>query len=441
MQREQYAAHAVWTTLAAVQNLLEGDLHPWDDASRYDTQRVHAIAEFVDGLRDSEAVLVEPQALNELQTHLQSLLNSLTAYVGDPQANQAHLQAAASNVPNLLQVGRSYFLFDLPGDPGRQVKAAATRYKNSLDAEVERLVSQITDLQTELATAKEERDQSDLAASQRLDQLTQTIQTRGTDIDALEVKLQAQIDEQRTAFETDTAARSSAFKKSQQTAADEESARVAAANKAEQARIEAATEAEDERLAAAAEAEAEARAANDAAAKELLAALETYRDQAKTLADMTSRHAVAGEYGKWAAHQATAAFRWTLLAVTIGIGTVVGLVVAISSATNDTLQFTLYKTSISIVGLIVAGYAARQASEHRREERTAKRLALDLAALGPFLEQVTDGEELRLEVAKRVFAPDQIHSEDGEGARFRLRGGSTLSMADLVELLKASRGA
>jgi hypothetical protein len=34
--------------------------------------------------------------------------------------------------------------------------------------------------------------------------------------------------------------------------------------------------------------------------------------------------------------------------------------------------------------------AILQAAEHRREERTAKRLALDLAVLEPFLEQVRD---------------------------------------------------
>lgn len=430
MQREQYAAHAVWTTLEAVQALLDTDLHPWDDASRYDVQRLHAIAEFVDGLRDSEGVLVEPQALNDLQSHLQSLHNSLAAYSGNREANRGHLSAAASHIPNLLSVGRTYFIFDLPGDPGRGTKAAATRYKNALDAEVDRLTAQVDALQAQLAEAQTVREENELAANQRLEELTNTIQGRGVDIDALAVKLQAQIDEQRTAFEADTTSRASAFKASLQAAADEEAARIAAAN-----------EAENERLAAAEDSEAQARARHDSSAKELIGALEEYRDQAKNLADTTSRHAVAGEYGKWASHQATAAFRWTLLAVAIGIGTVIGLVVAISSAGDDTLQFTLYKTSISIVGLIVAGYAARQASEHRREERTAKRLALDLAALGPFLEQVTDAEELRQAVAKRVFAPDPGQADDGEGSRLRLKGGSSLSVADLVELLKASRGA
>lgn len=294
------------------------------------------------------------------------------------------------------------------------------------------LVKRTADLDAQLATAQEERDHRDLAASQRLDQLTDTIRTRQEEIDALRASLQAQIDQQRTAFEADTAARASEFKAHQEAAAEADSARVTAAE-----------EAEEERIAAAVEADKAAREATDTAAKELLTLMETYRDQAKTLADMTSRHAVAGEYGQWAAHQAKAAFRWTLLAVVIGIGTVLGLVIAISSASNDTLQFTLYKTSISIVGLIVAGYAARQASEHRREERTAKRLALDLAALGPFLEQVSDGEQLRLEVAKRVFAPAQAHGEDGDALRLRIgRGhGSTLSLADLAELVRASRGA
>ena len=93
------------------------------------------------------------------------------------------------------------------------------------------------------------------------------------------------------------------------------------------------------------------------------------------------RHAVAGEYATWAAKQATAAFRWTIAALVIGLGTVGLLMYTIGLASADeSVQFTFYKISISVIGLIVAGYAARQASD-TDQERLAKKLALDLAAL------------------------------------------------------------
>ena len=63
VQPEQYEIHAVWTVLDSIHDLLNGDLQPWDDDSRYDVRRLQAATEFADGLRDIDPVLVEPQGL------------------------------------------------------------------------------------------------------------------------------------------------------------------------------------------------------------------------------------------------------------------------------------------------------------------------------------------------------------------------------------------
>lgn len=87
----------------------------------------------------------------------------------------------------------------------------------------------------------------------------------------------------------------------------------------------------------------------------------------------------------------------------------------------------------------MAGYAARQASEHRREERAAKKLALDLAALGPFLEHVTDAEPLRQAVAMRVFAPEPGEIAGDGHSHLRIRGRS-MTIADVIELIRVAQG-
>lgn len=417
MKAEEYEAQAAWTTLGTLQGLLEKDLRPDADDERYAVRRLHSVAEFVDALREVDPTLVEPAALSDVNTHLTQIVNHLNAYTSDMDANKAHLSAAATQVTSVMTSVRQQFPTWIPDEATRAAKAASTRYKNALDAEAERLVEMVDDLKAQLADAHTQRQDDQTAASERLDELQQQITSAETEIGTLTTKLSAQIDTQRTAFEAEATQRSAAFKE------------------AEQLR----ETAEADRVERAVEAARKAREQQETDAASLLAKLETYKTQAASLVDTTSRHAIAGEYGTWSSHQARAAFWWTVVAVVIGVGTVGGLIFAVKSAADDSIQFTVYKTSISIIGLIVAGYAARQAAEHRREERTAKRLALDLAALGPFLEQVTDPGDLRSEIARRVFVPERAAGTDSEPHLKAGKGSLTISeLAQLVAVLRPS---
>lgn len=426
VKTEEFKSHVVWNTLADLQSRVEGDLHLRDAEDRYHAQRIHSVAEYVDALRDSDPVLLEPQFMQDLYAHLQQILNALDAYLKNPDAQQ-YLASAASSVANVTAVVRQHVVPFSPDEAHRAAKAASTRYRNSLDAEVERLKGEVDAMRVGLAKEKTEREQearavaaqqqaAEDASSERLAVLSETIAERERRIEALELKLSAQIDQQRNAFEVEAASRAAAFKESETLREDSES----------------------ERLEAAKESSKTAREAQDHAAQKLMDALETYKSQAAALVDTTSRHAIAGDYGTWASNQATAAFRWTVVTVVIGIATVAGLIYAVGSAANDSIQFTVYKTSISVIGLIVAGYCARQAAEHRKEERTAKRLALDLAALEPFLEQIDDPKELREEIARRVFVPERQSGGEGEGSVRTKRG--SMSITEVTELLTAVRG-
>lgn len=415
MKTEEYEAQAAWTTLGTLQELLGQDLQPDGDDERYAVRRLHSLTELVETLRDADPVLVEPAALSDLNTHLTQIVNHVTNYVSDMDANKAHLPAASNQVVNVMASVRQHFPVSVPDEASRAAKAASTRYKNALDGEVDRLVGVVDDLKAQLADAQTQRQADQTTASERLDGLKEEIAATETEVGQLTTKLTAQIDGQRTAFETEATQRATAFKET------------------EQAR----ETAEEERVEKAAEVARKAREQQEADAKAVLERLETYKTQAASLVDTTSRHAIAGEYGTWASHQAKAAFGWTVVAVVIGIATVGGLVYAIGSAADDSIQFTVYKTSISVIGLIVAGYAARQAAEHRREERTAKRLALDLAALEPFLEQVTDPGELRTEIARRVFAPERAAGADAEPHLKAGKGSLTISeLAQLVAVIR-----
>lgn len=415
MNVEEFEAHPVWTTLDALQAEVDKDLDPQNDEERYAVRRLHAVVEYVDSLRQVDALLLEGQGPSDLNTNLTQVVNHVRNYVANPEANRAHLTAAAGAVQNVMIAARQGFPAPSADEASRATKAAATRYKNSLDGEVERLQEQIQDLRRQLADEQAKRQTAETEATERLSELQTKIATGEQQVDTLTAKLNKQIDDQRTAFEAEAAQRSTAFKQSEQVRET----------------------AEEERVEAAAEETRAALGKQEQDAQTVLEKLSDYQDQAAALVDTTSRHAIAGDYGTWASHQARAAFWWTVATVVIGLGTVLGLILAIHSVSKDSIQFTVYKTSISVVGLIVAGYAARQASEHRKEERTAKRLALDLAALEPFLGNVEDPEALRTEIARRVFVPQESTGVDGD-TTLRTRRGA-LSIRELTDLIAAFR--
>lgn len=104
-----------------------------------------------------------------------------------------------------------------------------------------------------------------------------------------------------------------------------------------------------------------------------------------------------------------------------------------SSAKDDTVQFVIYKVSIGLLAATVAGYAAKQASEHRVQERRFKRLALDVAALEPFLATLEDATTIRDEFAKRAFAPENAPGDEGASDS---PGAVQFSASQMLDLLK-----
>jgi hypothetical protein len=416
MKAEPYDAHPVWSTLEEVNSLLGGGLGVSTDEEREHVRRANSVAEYVEALRDTDPLLVEADGLTALNTQMEQLRNHLRG-VGEGEArNPAHLAAAADLTPTIMSLIRANFPPPFPDEATRSAKAASTRYKNALDAEVESLREIVTGLQAELTNAAAKQAEVEAGAQQRLAELSEQIAAGETQVASLTTQLTGQIETQQITFDKEAKEREAAFEESERSRVEADQVRAAEAAEAAKAALE----------------------EQDEAARRVLQKLEDYREQAAAVVDTTSRHAITGEYGTWASLQAKAAFRWTVATVAIGIGTAAGLIVALTSAApKESIQFTLSKLSIGVVGLIVAGYTARQASEHRKEERTAKRLALDLAALEPFLDQVDDPTELRTEVARRVFVPADPDTSEGD-VRLRTRRGS-LSVRDLKDLITVFR--
>lgn len=289
---------------------------------------------------------MEAASLEQINSDLTQGRDYLNTYLQDTEANASTL---TSSVDTTVMSALNNAVRMLPAPPAapavRAAQESSSRYKDAMDTEVESLRGNIADLKHQLAEAGEQRAQDAETASESLAQLQAKIAEGDQQVATQTTQLQEQIETQRASFSEEVGQRETAFKET-------ETARETSAQEARDQQVEQATA--------------------------LLTDLQTYRKQASDLLDATNRDVVSGDYRGWATKQATAAFRWTVTTVVLGLVAVGALVVVVLTAENDSVQFLLSKSTVGIIGLIIAGYAARQAAEHRREERTANRLALDL---------------------------------------------------------------
>lgn len=412
MKSTDYESSAAWSATSDLAALLNDDLQAETDEEREAAVRLHETVAFLEAYRDAtKPEMVDPGPLNDLTNYVTQVKNAVTIYNQDRDANRAHLVSAGQQCVNIMNTLKAGFP-PLMGEPlAAATKASATRYANSLGQHIESLNSEIAKLREALASEQTKRSESEAAVTTRQSELEAAITTAGDTITQLTERLDAQITDQAAQFAKERASRGTAFEEWR----DERMAEL--------------NERADEIDAVA----TTAREAQGEKADALLESLQGFDEQARKLIDSTSRHAVSGNYAAWADHQARAAFRWTVLATVIGVIVVGGLTWAMHSASDDSAQFVAYKISVGVLAAAVAAYAAKQAAEHRVQERRFKRLALDLAALEPFLATLDDATEIREEFAKRVFAPEQ--SED-DGAPSGTTGAVQISGTQVFDLLK-----
>lgn len=403
MNRQAFDDHALWVTLGSLQELLASDLAGDVEEGRDEIRFVHSVVQYIDSLRGTDPALVDDATLTSLNNDITQGRDYLNSYLEDREVNVQMLASSAiSSFTSARDTALRTMPAPLPDEAARAAQEATERYRDAADAEVAGLRERIEALKARLGELDEQRAEDARTAQQSLTGLQETIAEEAQKVATQTTQLQDQIETQRASFTEEVDQREAAFKE------------------AEEARETAATEQREQ---------------ESEGAETVLADLRRYRQQAKDLLDATSRDVISGDYRGWAAKQAKAAFWWTVTTVFIGLITVGALVAVVLTAADDSVQFLLSKSTVGIIGLILAGYTARQAAEHRHEERTANRLALDLAALEPFLEHVENPEALRSEIAKRVFVPEQ---PSGEESRFSF-GRRSMTLTELLEFAKVLR--
>lgn len=148
---------------------------------------------------------------------------------------------------------------------------------------------------------------------------------------------------------------------------------------------------------------------SEAAVEEAMAAIRARQKQAEEIVGIISDEALIGEPSKRAAEDKRSAFWWSMGAVALGLLAAVVAVIAIAKHTTsdrDWIGFALKTLAVVAVGGVSA-YAARQASEHRSAQRDLAHLAVQLAAIKPYLRDMGDTarDEVLRDVAGKLFGP------------------------------------
>ena len=143
-------------------------------------------------------------------------------------------------------------------------------------------------------------------------------------------------------------------------------------------------------------------------AAEGLAELDRLREEAARLVNLVGDHALAGGHGAYANEERQAADVWRYVAVaSLSVVAALGFfyLETVGSAAFSWQSFWIRVVLIVPFGLLAA-YAASQSGKHRDNEAAARRLALDLVAIGPYIERLTEDKRdaVRDRLADRFFA-------------------------------------
>lgn len=152
-------------------------------------------------------------------------------------------------------------------------------------------------------------------------------------------------------------------------------------------------------------------------AGELISELERRRDQVIQLHEVIAVTGTASAYGTEAKQQKKAADVWRIVAVVFAVAAAGLAFWAIIHAQGDgeSVAELVSKAIGTVVFGGIAGYAAKQSSDHRSRERNAKRRELELTAFGPFIDDLDPERQqiTREKVADRMFGqPDESEGHD-----------------------------
>jgi gas vesicle protein len=346
-------------------------------------QDLHRLGERLSWLLDGVDGQAVPLSLfANLRTVLEGTRSQLEAYLSSDA--RAHLTNAASTLPGVYQAIGTFAAFLPSVDPERLAEAASSFRRSvgqllrNVQDEAERVRRNLGQLRSDLENEK-----------QRLETEIQAVEAQLAPLETRIEGDEARIDTAIQGFQTQ-------FSSAQESHREEFTTLVGTSkDQLRDAIDDVARDAE------------EAQQTQSAEAAKTLAHLKEMDDEISKVYSAIADKAVAGAYLREATEQKADADRWRWIALGFGVAAVgVAIYVLVHASVSDvSIGTSVLKLASAVAFAGVAGFAGTQAAQHRRRERNARTIQMQLVSLDPYLARLPEDQrnDLKRRLALRIF--------------------------------------
>jgi len=362
-------------------------------------------------MRNRDPMLISDATLNQLANQLRQAGDHLT-------------QWTTSGVPEHL-VTHSSAQFDaalitLAGIPGPTDAAEAATEVASLRRSVGQHRGQVDrEIESLRAASRKQKEQFESQAQQaakRVSELEAEISRLQGELASITSTARDQANQQQNAFTTAQTDRQEQFSR----LLEEKREEVATATEAMKKDI------------------AKQVAHTKAATQSEVQAIEEAKTRVEEILGIVGEEALVGTYSRNADKDRREANRWRWIALAAVAATAgVGIWIVVSAAAPGMhWDLVVAKLALALPIAGAAAYAARQSSEHRHSQREAEHIALQLAALRPYLNDLAEAgqrDQLLAAIAQRLFGQPR---RDGRVSGTPELGDSPNTLNQVVALLQ-----
>jgi hypothetical protein len=321
-----------------------------------DRNRVVAVLGIADQtLRAADPEVVREAALAEITSHLDTIVANLNACAGAPSPPNlaSALQALDPVLAALstLYVPRSF-------DEGGEVIA---KFKQSVTASRAAITRQLDELADRIKALEVDADARLAAIATEVEAASTSIATATAQFQQLQLTAQNAFDEAQTSRTTE-------FDKQLK---DQRSESEAAATRSSAAL-------------------AELRETQTARMNEIVDSAESSNRRIDEILGLVGEKGLVGRYAETADSERKLAFRWRVAASVVAAGAIGVAVVAAARHTDQGWQAIVPKLTLTLLIGALAAYCGSVANDHRKAEKQARELGLQLAAIKPYLNDLSD---------------------------------------------------
>jgi hypothetical protein len=396
---DQIKQHAIWSSLQQL-SALKGNAAfvetAADPVSSWSAQHIFQFASLVEQrLGQVPTVLLSIPLLNQLQSAINPALNECNNFAAN--RNVGHLNNAVSHIDN-----QGYpYLAQIPIVAPESAKDSLGRLTDDYKHQVQGVLKTVFDDRARL--------QQEVAA---LSALIQSLNAQAQELAGTVAKQKAEALVTVQSLQATYAAKEQEFAKAFDTTQATNATRF------------------DKELSEQRESAASDRTQTKERSDNLIRDLEGQRDHAAKIVRIVGNIGITGNYQETASVERVSADRWRL--VTLGASTVSVVVgaAALFYAHEVDVRLTVARILFAFLVLGVTVYTGKESARHRSNADRAKRVELELASLGPFIESLDKSAQDEL----RKKLTDQYFGKDGEPHSYT----PMVEPTQLVDLLKSA---